>query len=135
MVYDDFDMAEVNSVLKFLQEWLIVLQQSLSRGKDFADFLRFFLVLRKKFDDISLFHMYYRVLNMHLASEKIRWVPPNGSESSEHLYGPFHQEPLVACLLLVAMPGAPSSFLFLVVRPGAPSSVSFHLHERLVNVQ
>ena len=26
-------------------------------------------------------------------------------------------------LLLVAMPGAPSSFLFLVVRPGAPSSV------------
>ena len=30
---------------------------------------------------------------------------------------------LVASLLLVAMPGAPSSFLFLVVRPGAPSSV------------
>ena len=29
----------------------------------------------------------------------------------------------VASLLLVAMPGAPSSFLFLVVRPGAPSSV------------
>ena len=29
---------------------------------------------------------------------------------------------LVAFLLLVAMPGAPSSFL-LVVRPGAPSSV------------
>ena len=29
---------------------------------------------------------------------------------------------LVASLLLVAMPGAPSSFLFLVVRPGAPSS-------------
>ena len=28
-----------------------------------------------------------------------------------------------ACLLLVAMPGAPSSFLFLVVRPGAPCSV------------
>ena len=26
---------------------------------------------------------------------------------------------LLACLLLVAMPGAPSSFLFLVVRPGA----------------
>ena len=32
------------------------------------------------------------------------------------------EEPLVASLLLVAMPGAPS-FLFLVVRPGAPSSV------------
>ena len=31
------------------------------------------------------------------------------------------EEPLVASLLLVAMPG--SSFLFLVVRPGAPSSV------------
>ena len=31
--------------------------------------------------------------------------------------------PLVASLLLVAMPGAPSSFLLLVVRPGAPSSV------------
>ena len=30
---------------------------------------------------------------------------------------------LVASLLLVAMPFAPSSFLFLVVRPGAPSSV------------
>ena len=29
---------------------------------------------------------------------------------------------LVASLLLVAMPGAPSSFLLLVVRPGAPSS-------------
>ena len=28
-----------------------------------------------------------------------------------------------ASLLLVAMPGAPSSFLFLVARPGAPSSV------------
>ena len=32
-------------------------------------------------------------------------------------------KPLVASLLLVAMPRAPSSFLFLVVRPGAPSSV------------
>ena len=30
---------------------------------------------------------------------------------------------LVASLLLVAMPGVSSSFLFLVVRPGAPSSV------------
>ena len=30
---------------------------------------------------------------------------------------------LVAFLLLVAMPFAPSSFLLLVVRPGAPSSV------------
>ena len=30
---------------------------------------------------------------------------------------------LVASLLLIAMPGAPSSFLLLVVRPGAPSSV------------
>ena len=29
----------------------------------------------------------------------------------------------MASLLLVAMPGAPGSFLFLVVRPGAPSSV------------
>ena len=27
------------------------------------------------------------------------------------------------CCSLVAMPGAPSSFLFLVVRPGAPTSV------------
>ena len=35
----------------------------------------------------------------------------------------FAKEPLVASFLLVAMPGAPSSFLFLVVRPGAPSSV------------
>ena len=35
---------------------------------------------------------------------------------------PSSQEPLVASLLLVAMPGAPSS-LFLVVRPGAPSGV------------
>ena len=33
------------------------------------------------------------------------------------------QEPLITSLLLVAMPGAPSSFLFLVVRPGAPSNV------------
>ena len=32
-------------------------------------------------------------------------------------------EPLVAFLLLVAMPFVPSSFLFLVVGPGAPSSV------------
>ena len=30
---------------------------------------------------------------------------------------------LVSVLLLLAMPFAPSSFLFLVVRPGAPSSV------------
>ena len=30
---------------------------------------------------------------------------------------------LSVSLLLVAMPFAPSSFLFLVVRPGAPSSV------------
>ena len=30
--------------------------------------------------------------------------------------------PFVASLLIVAMPGAPSSFLFLVVRPGAPIS-------------
>ena len=35
----------------------------------------------------------------------------------------FLQEPLVASLLLVAMPFAPGSFLFLVVRPGAPTSV------------
>ena len=33
------------------------------------------------------------------------------------------EKPLVAFLLLVVRPGAPSSFLFLVVRPGAPSSV------------
>ena len=32
------------------------------------------------------------------------------------------RSPLVASLLLVAMPAAPNSFLFLVVRPGAPSS-------------
>ena len=32
-------------------------------------------------------------------------------------------EPLVASLLLVAMPLVTSSFLLLVVRPGAPSSV------------
>ena len=39
---------------------------------------------------------------------------------------------LVASLLLVlvAMPGAPSSFLLLVVRPGAPSSVyKFYVSE------
>ena len=30
---------------------------------------------------------------------------------------------LIASLLLVAMPFAPSSFLLLVVRPGAPSSI------------
>ena len=40
-----------------------------------------------------------------------------GHQSLGHLMGP-----LVASLLLVAMRGAPSSFLFLVVRPGAPSS-------------
>ena len=28
--------------------------------------LRFFMILRKKFSDVSLFHMYYRVLNMCL---------------------------------------------------------------------
>ena len=33
------------------------------------------------------------------------------------------QEPLVASLLLVVRPGAPSSFLLLVAMPGAPSSV------------
>ena len=32
-------------------------------------------------------------------------------------------EPLVASLLLVGMPGAPSSFLLLAAMPGAPSSV------------
>ena len=32
------------------------------------------------------------------------------------------QEPVEASLLLLAMPGAPSSFLFLVVRPGASKS-------------
>ena len=42
---------------------------------------------------------------------------------------------LIASLLLVAMPGAPSSFLLLVVRPGAPTSVlvsnSVGLHPKL----
>ena len=33
------------------------------------------------------------------------------------------KEPLVASLLLVTMPGAPSSFLLLVAMPGAPSSL------------
>ena len=33
------------------------------------------------------------------------------------------QEPLVASILLIAMPLVPSSFLLLVVRPGAPGSV------------
>ena len=33
------------------------------------------------------------------------------------------KEPLVASLLLVVRPGAPSSFLLLVAMPGAPSSV------------
>ena len=42
----------------------------------------------------------------------------NDPTSTRHI-----EEPLVASLLLVAMPGAPGSFLFLVVRPGAPSSV------------
>ena len=32
------------------------------------------------------------------------------------------QEPLVASLLLVVMPGALGGFLLLVVRPGVPSS-------------
>ena len=41
----------------------------------------------------------------------------------EHLLVPNSFLLLVRHLLLVAMPGAPSSFLFLVVRPGAPSSV------------
>ena len=40
----------------------------------------------------------------------------------------MYQEPLVASLLLVAMPGAPSSFLLLVVRPGAPSSVLIYIN-------
>ena len=35
----------------------------------------------------------------------------------------FGEMAMLASLLLVAMPGAPSSFLLLVVRPGAPSSV------------
>ena len=37
----------------------------------------------------------------------------------------YSQEPLVASLLLVAMPGAPSSFLLLVVWPGAPSNSDY----------
>ena len=40
-----------------------------------------------------------------------------------------NQELLVASLLLVAMPGAPGSFLVLAVRPGAPSSFLFVLKE------
>ena len=36
---------------------------------------------------------------------------------------PGAQEPLVASLLLVVGPGAPSSFLLLVAKTGAPSSV------------
>lgn len=49
------------------------LDHSNSNGHDcgishekFHDSARFFLVLRKKFDDVSFFHMYYRVLNMRL---------------------------------------------------------------------
>ena len=55
-----------------------------------------------------------------LQSHNSGWNDENNSSDS-----PAQQflEPLVASLLLVAMPGAPSSFLFLVVRPGAPSSV------------
>ena len=37
--------------------------------------------------------------------------------------GLFVRQPLVASLLLVVRPGAPSSFLFLVAMPFAPSSV------------
>ena len=44
------------------------------------------------------------------------WVPEKWKSHRKN-------EPLVASLLLVVMPGAPSSFLLLVVRPGAPSSV------------
>ena len=42
---------------------------------------------------------------------------------SIRLQATFDSYVLVASLLLVAMPGAPSSFLLLVVRSGAPSSV------------
>ena len=46
------------------------------------------------------------------------WLDDPLTPGSEHMN--WHS--LQASLLLVAMPGAPSSFLFLVVRPGAPSS-------------
>ena len=46
--------------------------------------------------------------------------PSRDLQMSRHLL-------LVASLLLVATPGARSSFLLLVVRPGAPSSVLVHL--------
>ena len=47
-----------------------------------------------------------------------------GERASRGIWGRSHADrTLVASLLLVAMPGAPSSFLFLVVRPGASSSV------------
>ena len=47
-------------------------------------------------------------------------MPPFGCSSVLSNYDRFD---FVASLLLVAMPFAPSSFLFPVVRPGAPSSV------------
>ena len=53
------------------------------------------------------------------------WHPCGNNPSKMHgleaLYGVILL--LVASLLLVAMPFAPSSFLFLVVWPGAPSSI------------
>ena len=46
---------------------------------------------------------------------------PSSVLAPSSMYG---QEPLVASLLLVVWPGAPSSvLLFLVAMPGAPSSV------------
>ena len=36
------------------------------------------MILRKKFSDVSLFHMYYRVLNMRLG---VRFAPPELSRT------------------------------------------------------
>ncbi|CAK8987968.1 unnamed protein product [Durusdinium trenchii] len=58
MISSDF---RLDSLPKNVAEPLIWLQYH-CRQMELLD--TFFLVLRKKFDDISLFHMYYRVLNM-----------------------------------------------------------------------
>ena len=51
------------------------------------------------------------------ATQSVRSVVAKGSKQ---LGSSTARSPLVAFLLLVAMPGAPTSFLLLVVRPGAP---------------
>lgn len=53
--------------MELLDTWPGLAQRA-SAASSFLDSLRFFLILRKKFDDISFFHMYWRVLNMWLGA-------------------------------------------------------------------